>query len=104
LIEVSTRVVGRGVDTVVRNAATVSGTRPELRADDNMVEVATRLGAASAERSAQQAVERGVDLPSGWARLWATVLGLCGALGAVGLTYRVLVRPRRSTRRARAAT
>jgi uncharacterized repeat protein (TIGR01451 family) len=99
LIEVSTQVVGRGVDAVVRNTASVSGTRPELRADDNVVEVATRLGTRSAERSAQDAVERGVDLPSGWARLWATVLGICGALGAVGLTYLVLVRPRRVIRR-----
>ena len=103
-IEVSTRVVGRGDDAVVRNSASVSGTRPELRTDDNVIDVATRLGASSAVRSAQNAVDRGVDLPSGWARLWATVLGICGALGAVGLTYRVLVRPRRSTRRAKAAT
>jgi uncharacterized repeat protein (TIGR01451 family) len=99
LVEVSTMVVGRGVDAVVRNTASVSGTRPELRADDNVVEVATRLGAPSAERSGQDAVDRGVDLPSGWARLWATVLGICGALGAVGLTYLVLVRPRRVFRR-----
>jgi uncharacterized repeat protein (TIGR01451 family) len=103
-IEVSTRVVGRGVDSVVRNSASVSGTRPELRADDNVVEVVTRLGAASAERGAQNAVDRGVDLPRGWARLWATLLGICGALGALGLTYRVLVRPRRSGRRRNAAT
>jgi uncharacterized repeat protein (TIGR01451 family) len=103
-IEVSTRVVGRGDDTVVRNSASVSGTRPELRTDDNVIDVATRLGASSVVRSAQNAVDRGVDLPSSWARLWATVLGICGALGAVGLTYRVLVRPRRSTRRAKAAT
>jgi uncharacterized repeat protein (TIGR01451 family) len=99
LVEVSTMVVGRGVDAVVRNTASVSGTRPEVRADDNIVEVATRLGAPSAERSGQVAVDRGVDLPSGWARLWATVLGICGALGAVGLTYLVLVRPRRVIRR-----
>jgi uncharacterized repeat protein (TIGR01451 family) len=103
-IEVSTRVVGRGVDTVVRNSASVSGTRPELRTDDNVVDVATRLGAPSGVRGAQNAVDRGVDLPSGWARLWATVLGICGALAAVGLTYRVLVRPRRSGRRRSAAT
>jgi uncharacterized repeat protein (TIGR01451 family) len=99
LIEVSTQVVGRGVDAVVRNTASVSGTRPEVRADDNVVEVATRLGTRSAERSAHDAVERGVDLPSDWAHLWATVLGICGALGAVGLTYLVLVRPRRVFRR-----
>ena len=98
MIEVSTRVVGRGVDAVIRNTASVSGIRPELRADDNTVVVSTRLGAAVRAQDAPAAVDRGVDLPGGWTRVWVTVLGILGALAAVWSTYRVLVRPRRIAR------